>query len=537
MKRLSEEADAIIRDLFSEKSLWGRIVGRGEPSPEILERLAQIGGTRSIPFIAPFLLHNDGDVCAASSKAIFDTVQQASFAELVQLDELCRNDWAYDYLPSTWRFLNPSLLERLRSLPHPATAFGITSFHGNGFVREAAVAELAKVREGAELPFLLIRANDWVSQVQDCAAEAIRSRICADYVRHFLLHLRLVLRLSRSSRLKHAQLVDAILNLLRNSENGGCLKDALESQDRWLRREACKLAMSSADWSDYVPGLLSSSDPVLRLIALRSSKGHGGELLNLAIQLFRADASAPVRSEALGLIARSGIAEVSGYMEEGLMDKGASVRAAARYWIRQVRTEYDFAGFYRRELASTVRDRRISILSLGEAGTALDASILGPYLNSPLVRTRRAAIRAISNLTQDMFLEEFLMALSDPHPGVSNEATRALLMRTDLPLEALLDRFRIELNRNVRKNLFRVLEKLPFWKRGLFYFEALRDGDDTIVDLGLRGLRDWLYKSRSMAAVPTSAEFHELRNALNASRGMLDKWQVEELEFCLKSLK
>lgn len=65
---------------------------------------------------------------------------------------------------------------------------------------------------------------------------------------------------------------------------------------------------------------------------------------------------------------------------------------------------------------------------------------------------------------------------------------------------------------------------------------CISETGETIVDLGLRGLSDWLEKSRR-AAFPTNAESLELRNALNASRGMLEKWHVEELQFCLKSLK
>jgi hypothetical protein len=43
---------------------------------------------------------------------------------------------------------------------HAWAAFGLLSFHGSGWVRQAAVEKLAEVAGGLEIPFLLYRAND-----------------------------------------------------------------------------------------------------------------------------------------------------------------------------------------------------------------------------------------------------------------------------------------------------------------------------------------------------------------------------------------
>jgi hypothetical protein len=42
----------------------------------------------------------------------------------------------------------------------------LASFHPSGYVREEAIAHLAAVWDGTELPFLLIRVNDWVAPVR-----------------------------------------------------------------------------------------------------------------------------------------------------------------------------------------------------------------------------------------------------------------------------------------------------------------------------------------------------------------------------------
>jgi HEAT repeat protein len=54
------------------------------------------------------------------------------------------------------------------------------------YVRQAAVEALGKIESGAELPFLLMRVNDWVPNVRNLAAELLEKRVRPDYVPHFV---------------------------------------------------------------------------------------------------------------------------------------------------------------------------------------------------------------------------------------------------------------------------------------------------------------------------------------------------------------
>ena len=157
------------------------------------------------------------------------------------------------------------------------------------------------------------------------------------------------------------------------------------------------------------------------------------------------------------------------------------------------------------------------------------------FLNAPLVSTRKAAIRTLAALAGDRYVAQFITALTDEHPGLSNEATRALVTRKCVSTEQLQLLFRTELLPHVRKNLFKLLTNQSFWARGVFLFEALRDRDEYIVELGRRAFREWLTNTRHMAAAPAASEVQQLRNALKASSGMLTPSEVREFEFCLKS--
>ena len=76
------------------------------------------------------------------------------------------------------------------------SALRSASLDANGFVREDAVKRLAKVATGEELPYLLLRLNDWVPQVRDAAREAVLARITPEYAPHFVTYLATFARLS-----------------------------------------------------------------------------------------------------------------------------------------------------------------------------------------------------------------------------------------------------------------------------------------------------------------------------------------------------
>jgi hypothetical protein len=141
----------------------------------------------------------------------------------------------------------------------------------------------------------------------------------------------------------------------------------------------------------------------------------------------------------------------------------------------------------------------------------------------------------VASLKGDSFVSEFIGALTHEHPGISKEASRALAGRAGPIMGQLRSLFPSQSQPHVRKHLFKLLTAQPFWARGIFLLEALRDRDDYIVELGRRTLRDWLVQSRGMATAPNKDELQQLRAALKASAGVLASHEARELEFCLRT--
>jgi HEAT repeat protein len=542
MKHPSQHTWELIRGLYASQSLWEKLVGNQEPSLSLFDEIGATDEALAIPHLTPFLLSGRSQVRDAAARSIGRLFNNVRSSDYPHLDEACRNDWAYESIaPTAWGRLKPTDVKQFLRLPNPIAVIGVTSFHGNGFVRYTAVHELAQIFDGLELPFLLVRLNDWVGAVRESAATAILNRIRTDYGQHFFRHLRLVFRLRACGRSQHEQIVTAVADLLQAPDAAPLLREGITSADRWLRRESFRLAISakSAQNTELLKEILSDADPIMRLWAAKDvlSRLDDAELGPLLSGLLR-DPFMPVRCEALTILSQRTSTERSRALRDALLDSHSSVRALARYWMRMQEPQFDFASFYRKAVVEgPAGQQRAAILGLGEARVSADANAVVPFLNAPFVGLRKAAIRTLAVLDQDRYVDQFITALTDEHPGISNEATRALASKTALITEQLQELFQAELPKHVRKNVFRLLIRQPFWARGIFLFQALRDRDEHLVELGLRGFRDWLTRSRSMAVGPTPSELRKLHASLKASAGMLAPHEVQELEFCLKSFK
>ena len=541
MRRLSKKTGDLIQKLHVEQSFWGKLIGQYDFPISVFDDIASEGEVLAIPHLTEFLLNNQVDVRNAVARTIGRLLANVKPTDFPQLDESCRNFWPYQSAPARWPHLKPAEVKTFWRLPNALPVIGCASFHGSGFIREAAINELANNRDGAELPFLLIRLNDWVGVVRESAATVIVNRICPDYAGHFLRNLHLVLRLRSCGRSQHEIIVKRITALLQDPSAAPILREGILSNDRWLRRESFQLAiaMKSEQGMALIKEMLSDADPIMRLWAARNvaARLEDGELLPILLELIQ-DRFVAIRCEALTAFAKRFPAESQDKLNMALLNGSASVRATARFWIKAQKPETNFAVIYRNTLTEPLAKRqRAAILGLAETGTASDAGAVLALLDAPALSVRKAAIHALATLDGDHYLEHFVTALTNSHAGISNEAARALAKRTNTIIDRVYSLFKSPAPAHVRTNLFRLMQNLPFWARGIFLFEALRDRDEHVVELGLRALQNWLSESRNMATPPTKSDVQQLSNALKASGGMLSKDDVQELEFFLRTYK
>ena len=505
---------------------------------EVFEEIQRSKEWLAIPHLTDFLLSPKAEVRGIAGRTIRVLLDAMPAREYPTLDQASRDyandDQAFD---SAWVKLRPQAVDSLRDSPEKSAAFGVASFHANGRIRQAAVAHLAEIRDGSELPFLLLRANDWVHPVRTLATELVRQRIRADYAQHFLRYFPLALRLERCGHYKGLDLLTSVRDLLGEmpeSDLIGCIR----SEDRRTRREALNLFEGFQSFSDeFRQEIMAHSDPAIRQwgarVALRGLLEK--DILPLLLRLL-GDPEATVRREALGSLAKMFPTQAGAAVRSGLLDTTSSVRWTAQYWLSKFEPSSEPSTVYRASLnGEQSAKRRAAILGLAETGSKADAALLFPFLQDSKTAVRKAAIRAISKLNGESAIGDFTRLLTDASPGVSREASDALRPFCWRVADSVVAIFRTDERLFVRKNCFKLLARQSFWPQDIFLFEALRDSSEEIIALARKAIDGWLYRSRSCATGASAEQLNELRRALKASAGMLTAEQIREIEFLLRT--
>lgn len=344
-------------------------------------------------------------------------------------------------------------------------ALGLCTWHPNGYVRELAVRWLAAAAADQALPFLVLRVNDWVSQVRDAARQGVESRLSLTHAEALVAALPLVLRLRQLGRARHGEIVGRTLAVLRDPACLEALIRGLSTSDLRSRSEVYRAAIQnqSVDAAVLLGHALADDGERIRLWASRQLRQHfdlqgWAELADRSSR----DRFASVRRDALISFAQRGGSVAIEKLERGLLDENAAVRALAANHLCRQRPGFETAAVYRRELASAdPTHARAAILGLGEFGTSDDADIVVRFANHRVGKIRSAAVRSLGRLRPEQCLPLLLSALIDKQRRVSHEAAAALARQPHL-----LPRVRADLTSidhqailpNVKRHISRLLQ-------------------------------------------------------------------------------
>lgn len=133
--------------------------------PSVLQRVADIGAghdLRGIVELLPFLPPPASPYGSAAALALEANVAAATPEEIATFDQWYRERTCSGPPRHSWENMGLGLDWGRQ---HFATV-GIATCHRSGFIREKAVVTLAECHSGTELPFLLVRLNDWIPQVR-----------------------------------------------------------------------------------------------------------------------------------------------------------------------------------------------------------------------------------------------------------------------------------------------------------------------------------------------------------------------------------
>lgn len=435
----------------------------------------------------------------------------ADACDLVSLDEASRRYGAPGWPANHWRWLDVHGLESClpTKLDSRFTLLALASFHGVGFVRERAIDLLDAETSGAELPFLLVRLNDWVNPVQRRAFRAVRARIRDDYAPHFARWLELLFRMREARRNQLSDIVQCALTLLTSAIGRPHLEALFDAQGRRLRKCAFQLAaerFSGADRRAVLHTALRDRDLGTRLWAARLALESGFLFDEMEIDPCGAIRVGWLRAR----VERDDMAAIP-LLRRALFDAAASVRASARFHLSRLQPESRVAELYRAALdrPDDVAVLAIAISGLAEVGTRDDAALISFLTSSASVRVAKAAIRACARLARQECTREIIEALNDPRVGVSR-AARIALVGTPLAPTLLVDLVREAPHTHTRLNALWLSEKLGRWDGLVALLHAFQNERDDVRHAAHVAIERWLSLVSRSAYLPAPLDRRHL---------------------------
>ena len=477
MKSLSDEAQRLLAKLGDDTSWVENIKRLFLKRHSVLLEMAKLGEPALIVYIVPFIGHPQLGPTAV--RVIDELAAGLTSRELMQLSF---NGPAHIAFGTPWSWT------RLRS-PHKSWyeleagdvtlfddgssgtvwALGLTANHGNGFVRQAALERLGRRRTGRELPFLLLRANDWVTQVRRLVLGLLEERLDPDYVEHFARNFFLVERLLECGRANHRPLVEAVSKLVFHPDHRGVLLDVVGDCDRWTARALLRCLVEHVPIDDHklIAVFLGHSDLVTRTMAARWLVANAScDSLATYLGRLKADSASSIRKVFLYAVVDRFPEEIESSLQALLLDRSAAVRDAARFYLRESE-EIDSERTYRDALGSeSSRVLAIAIDGLVETKQADCLETIREHQTSEFVAVRKAVLRAIAAFGASDEIDVFLKALCSEEPGISRTGRTCMAKRTRVSHQPMFETILRETTwSHVERNVICLFGSFPRWQR------------------------------------------------------------------------
>ena len=531
----SQEVERLLGPLFEPNVELPR---GHDPRRDCLKALSASGEFRVVPLLLPLLAANDS-LTEDAARAVEQLLRGIEPAQLAWVDEHARM-YSYEYgrRDDAWRNLWPDKVPALgRALEKYPTALGLLASSRSGFVREAVVNELARVMDGREIPFLALRANDWVDSVAERAGELLAARVRPDNRRVVLDALPFLARMVRQRRRDHGRFLEA-LRIVFASDDYRDLLARVAAYDLRVRRFVFDLLQVEPPAIDSVVirAALADIDAVVRTRAIRqlSAIGNTEGLFETLDELLSDDPMPSVRKETLTVLAQRVPDRLADLLPRVLLDRAASVRDLARFLVRDRKAAIVPRELYIEILNSNATAAAID--GLGETGMSADVDLVIPLLAASLPRVRRSALRAIARLDGARGIPAAMAALQDVAPSVRTSAAMILVKNAHrVDFAAVSDRLRGLTDARAREAVLPLLKEASKWDAAAFLLQALTDSDAGVRGKAAHLLNLWVADFNRTQIQPTALQLQRVRTLLGSHASRMPKETVDALQFIVRT--
>lgn len=481
-----------------------------------LDLIAETGEWLAIPRVISLALDGRRGVAEAAAKAV-KRLRGAVRIEDVSVFDRTFRELSPHLHPeySAWCYMRPADLKPVSALTGGAVVLQLAMCHPNGHVRAEAIWRSAACSDGAEIPFLLLRCNDWVDAVRALARSALRARLRVENLPDLIRALPMLDQMRKWGRLGDRSILDDIDGLLASAEATSHLLERLESPDRFLRRAAYRRLVvgSRAHPRGVLERALSDSDPAIRTWAGRRLCEADREIfLGLAERLLvnRLGAIRAATARRLSKLGRPLPWRIL------MLDTHSGVRAVAQ----QVALDGGVAPdrLYREAILSFEGKRLgAALIGLGETGGSGDVDAVRPHLAGASPRVRRSALHALASLKAEDIVGLCLEALSDASPSVAHAARDLLLGDVGYVSPASVwAAFEKAGTAWGRRDALAVLSELDHWCQLPYLLRAFMVSQPAVKEKAGFYLTRWVGRQNRVFTSPSVEVERELRELVQA---------------------
>lgn len=481
-----------------------------------------------VPHLVRFLFGRSRKLKVANCLAIHRLLTSVSSEELLK----CEVQFASWFMPRMWNTLKPTQIDTLVADELcRSSILGLASFHRNGYVRHEAIRLLTRIHDGSELPYLLIRQNDWVEPISTEAIAAVRDRLKEEYLPHFVRNLPLVVHLLELGRHDHVVVVEQIIEMLLRPEFREILTGVIHSSGRAVRRNVIKLSLNlpGEHRKRIIEQGLISEDTVLRIWCAREVHSiDSGESLKERLIQIKQDPFMPIRRVGFRLEANEFPESEQEIWTEALLDHNVSTRELAQIQLRKLGF-LNSAQIYR-EVLNKQPDYVAALAGLGETGDSSDLPTVRLYLDAKIPYHRRTALRAFAKLGGVSVLEELIDRFQDDSPQVVREVKRQLQEHLHLiDGSRLLAIIKQDCRPHVRKNAIELIFEMSKWRSIPWLIRSLDCGDRSTEEQAENFIEAWFSPPRcnKVFTRPSDSEQQAIEQAIKNVRSHIDKSLIE----------
>ncbi len=456
---------------------------------EYIERLKQAanelraGKQNYLPVVYQALASDDRGILQFAAHEIAQHMQGLDSVKLIRLDEEFRQYSSMEWTIN-WQNVDISLWKtELKNREEYLWAIRLGTFHPNGYFREKCIWELAN--DEASVKFALLRLNDWVDQVRTAAEAACAyiSEISIEELVNCLPYLEKVKQGGRRDR--------DVLSFLEESIARGIIGKLKKVDLQNLRRYEIRARRYL--YQMLLERKLLSKDEVEQVLE-RENNGQCQSLImamllkNYELSIAELDEYLEHKSKVVQRKALEKKYSILGTswkgLEKKLLSTSAGVRGDVSYILRK-HTELDIVAYYAEHLETPYK--KISILGIGENGTAKDAGILLRYLEEDAEGIVKSAIHAVSMLLGTEAGDIFWTFLQDEREVVIRAAYREIVANNiSFGAKQVYELFMQTKSQFLREKLaYQLLKREHSWER-LPYILKLYWYEEEVVRMVIR---------------------------------------------------